>query len=99
MKIEKIQFDDVRYNPGCEAFETLVKIHDGGRTYSYPARVAAPLHAEYGLIVRNLAQAGRQAHDSAKGGTRLVHAVRAKAAGADASQTSLLSRLLGCAAA
>ena len=99
MKIEKIQFDNVRYNPECEAFETLVKIHDGGHTYSYPARVAAPLHAEYGLIVRNLAQAGRKAHKSAKGGTRLAHAARAKAAVADASQISLLSRLLGGAAA
>lgn len=99
MKIEKIQTDNVRYNPAAEAFETLVKIEDRGQTYSYPARVAAPLHAEYGLIVRNLAQAARKAHRSATGGTRLAHAARTRTAAADASQTSLLSRLLGGAAA
>ena len=54
MKIDKIQFDKVRYNPETGAFETLVKIHDAGETFSYPASVTAPLHAEYGLIVRGL---------------------------------------------
>lgn len=99
MKIEKIQFDDVRYNPEIGAFETLVKIHDQGQTFSYPASVAAPLHAEYGLIVRGLSQAARKAHKGASGRTRLHHAGPTKAIVADASQQSLLSRMLGNAAA
>ncbi len=103
MKIEKIRFDNVRYNPEFGAFETLVKIHDRGQTYSYPAQVTAPLHAEVGLIVRSLAQMASKAHKSghkaAKGITRLHHAAPTKSAIADASQKSLLSRLLGHAAA
>ncbi|MEX1234301.1 MAG: hypothetical protein WEB56_04860 [Roseovarius sp.] len=99
MKIEKIQFDNVRYNPEIGAFETLVKIHDHGQTYSYPAQVAAPLHAEYGIIARGLAQAASKAHKGASGKARLHHAEPPKAAMADASHKSLLSRLLGNAAA
>ncbi|WP_113912110.1 hypothetical protein [Roseovarius dicentrarchi] len=103
MKIEKIRFDNVRYNPEFGAFETLVKIHDRGQVYSYPAQVAAPLHAEMGLIVRSLAQTASRAHTakggSAKGATRLHHAAPLKSVVADASQKSLLSRILGTAAA
>jgi hypothetical protein len=91
MKIEKIQFDNVRYNPERGAFETLVKIHDGGQIFSYPAHVVAPLYAEYGLIARGLAQTAGKAHKTARCGTRLHHAPRLKA--------SLLNRLPGNAAA
>ena len=103
MKIEKIRFENVRYNPEFGAFETLVKIHDRGQTYSYPAQVAAPLHAEYGLIARSLAQVASRAHKSgcksARGTTRLHHAAQLGAGLPGASQKSLLSRLLGNAAA
>lgn len=101
MKIEKIQFDNVRYNPEIGAFETLVKIHDQGQTFSYPAHVVAPLHAEFGIIARGLAQAGQNAHKrkDASGTVRLHHATPVKSAVASASQKSLLSRLLGNAAA
>ncbi len=103
MKIEKIRFDNVRYNPEFGAFETLVKIHDRGQTYSYPAQVAAPLHAEPGLILRSLAQDASRVHKSRRGSakdiTRLHHAAPLKAVVADASQKSLLHRLLGNAAA
>lgn len=99
MKIEKIQFDNVHYNPERGAFESLVKIYDDGQSFSYPAEVAAPLHAEYGLIVRGLAQAARKAHRAGRGGIRLHHAAPIKAALAEASRKSMLSRLLGNAAA
>jgi len=99
MKIEKIQFENVRYNPEIGAFETLVRLHDQGQTFSYPASVAAPLHAEYGIIVRGLAQAARKSHKNASGKTRLHHAPSMKAVLAEASQKSLLSRLLGNVAA
>lgn len=99
MKIEQIQFDNVRYNPEHGAFETLVKIHEDGEAFSYPAQVAAPLHAEYGLVARGLAQSARKAHRTAKGGTRLHHAAPVKRAAVDDSQKSLLSRVLGGAAA
>ena len=101
MKIEKIQFENVRYNPEIGAFETLVKIHDRGQTFSYPAQVVAPLHAESGIIARGLAQAGQNAHKrkNASGTVRLHHATRVKSAVTNASQKSLLSRLLGNAAA
>jgi len=61
--------------------------------------VAASLHTEYGIIVRGLAQAARNAHRNAAGKTRLHHAVSFRTAVADASQNSLLTRLLGHAAA
>ena len=103
MKIEKIRFDNVRYNPEFGAFETLVKIHDRGQTYSYPAQVTAPLQAEPALILRSLAKDASRAHKSRRGSakdiTRLHHAAPLKAAMTDASQKSLLHRLLGNAAA
>lgn len=98
MKIEQIQFDNVRYNPEHGAFETLVKIHEDGEAFSYPAQVAAPLHAEYGLVARGLAQSARKAHRAAKG-TRLHHAAPVRTAAVDDSQKSLLIRVLGGAAA
>ncbi len=99
MKIDKIQFENVRYNPEFGAFESLVKIHDQGETFSYPAQVAAPLHAEYAIIVRGLMQAARNTHKKSTGNTRLHHAAPLKVAAVDASQQSLLTRLLGNAAA
>ena len=99
MKVDKIRFDNVRYNPEFGAFEALVKIHDGGEVFSYPARVAAPLHAEYGIIVRGLMQAAKITHKGGDGKMRLHHSAPSKVAAVDASQQSLLTRLLGGAAA
>ena len=62
MQIEKIQFDQVRYNPETGAFEALVKIHEDGITYSYPTQATAPLTAEYDVVVRRLHDAAARAH-------------------------------------
>ncbi len=100
MQIEKIQFEDIRYNPEISAFETLIRIHDGAQGYSYPVHVTAPLHADYGIVTRGLAEAGRRAHRHGKPALRLTHAAQpahAKAPTPPAAQTdgSLLDRLLG----
>ncbi len=70
MKIEKIQFKDIRYNPERAAFEALVTLHDNGQTFTYPAHVNAPLNAEFPLISRGLVQAARRAHRAETGVVR-----------------------------
>lgn len=102
MQIEKIQFEDIRYNPEIGAFETLVRVHDGTRDYSYPVHMTAPLHADYGIVTRGLAEAARRAHRRGKPALRLAHAAQSARADADApaqatAQTggSLLDRLFG----
>ncbi|UXX82025.1 hypothetical protein [Roseovarius pelagicus] len=100
MQIEKIQFDDIRYNPEIGAFETLVRVHDGGQGYSYPVRVAAPLHAEYGLIARGLSEAARRAHRRGNPMLRLAHAAPTPQTDTTVqASNSLLDRLFGARAA
>lgn len=97
MQIEKIQFDNVRYNPERCAFETLVRVHGSGRSFSYPVHVAAPLHAEFGIVARGLSQAARNAHRAASRGMRMEHDV---APLQDTTpETPLLDRLMGQSAA
>lgn len=62
MQIEKIQFDQVRYNPETGAFEALVKIHEDGMTYSYPTQATAPLTADYDVVARRLYDGAARAH-------------------------------------
>ena len=65
MLIEKLGFDDVRYNPELSAFEALVQIREEGEVYSYPVHVLAPLHAEFNVIANGLTdKALRAAHDA-----------------------------------
>nr|WP_309502411.1 hypothetical protein [uncultured Roseovarius sp.] len=96
MQIEKIQFEDIRYNPEVSAFETLVRVHEDGQDYSYPARVTAPLHAEYAIVSRGLAEAARRAHRQGKPELRLAHAAQMPLADTSSySETSILGRLFG----
>lgn len=95
MQIEKIEFDNVHYNPEREAFETLVKVHDKDRQYSYPAHIHAPLNAEFGFVARGLAQVARRAHRAKASGMRLAHATPIAVAPVSAQQKTLLDRLLG----
>jgi len=62
MQIDKIEFDQVRYNPEFSAFETLIRIHDQGRTYTYPTSVKATVYAEFGDIARRLSESAARAH-------------------------------------
>lgn len=80
MKIDRIQFDAVRYTPENGAFETLVRIHDQGQVFSYPAQVVAPIDADFAFVARRLTQAAHRAHKFASGQTRLHHAAPLKAA-------------------
>ncbi|RKF13513.1 hypothetical protein D6850_14545 [Roseovarius spongiae] len=96
MYIEKIQFDNVRYNPETSAFETLVKISDGGQSYAYPVHVTASLYAEFGIIARGLAQKARALHRAHDPGLRLTR--RADPAGTAPRRTargSIIDRLMG----
>lgn len=98
MKIARIQFGDVRYNPERGAFETLVRIYDDGQTYSYPSHVCAPLNAEFRVIARGLSEAARLAHGAKK---PVLRSLRAQSAPlpAPARTMSLFHRLLGNVAA
>ncbi|MEM8776938.1 MAG: hypothetical protein AAGF53_18040 [Pseudomonadota bacterium] len=54
MKVEKIAFEDVRYNPELEGFEASVKVREGFLSFIYPVTVRAPLNAEFETITRSL---------------------------------------------
>lgn len=71
MTLEKLHLDQIRYNPERGAFEALVRIHDGGALYAYPAHVTAPLHADFALIAKGLAQKATAHHKAARPGLRL----------------------------
>ncbi|QYX56916.1 hypothetical protein K1T73_00400 [Roseovarius sp. SCSIO 43702] len=62
MQIEKIEFDQVRYNPEVGAFETLIRVREEGRTYSYPTSVTATLYEEFDVIARRLTERAAKAH-------------------------------------
>jgi hypothetical protein len=99
MQIEQIEFENVRYNPEREAFETLVKVYDGGLQFSYPAHFCAPLHAEFEFVTRGLVQAARAAHNRANPELRMQHATPTGISPITPPQTTLLDRLLGKVAA
>jgi len=71
MQIEKIEFDQVRYNPELSAFETLIRIHDQGRTYTYPTSVKATVFAEFGDITRRLSESAARSHADKYPGLRM----------------------------
>lgn len=62
MRVEKLQFDDVRYNPELGAFEAVVHIDDHGHRYAYPARMMAPLTAGFAHVARGLTASALAAH-------------------------------------
>ena len=62
MRTEKLQLSDIRYNPEAEAFEALVKIHDHGQVFAYPAQLRAPLSADFARIAEGLSERARQSH-------------------------------------
>lgn len=64
MKTEKLQLERIRYNPECEAFEALVRIHDAGVTLSYPVHIFAPLHADFAVVARGLTRKAKVLHQS-----------------------------------
>jgi hypothetical protein len=71
MTIDKLRFDQIRYNPERGAFEALVHVHDDGDLFVYPAHVIAPLHADFSLIAQGLAQRAASRHRTARPGMRL----------------------------
>lgn len=62
MQIEKIEFEQVRYNPETGAFETLIKVYEQGLTYTYPTSVTETLYADFDVIARRLTEAAAKAH-------------------------------------
>lgn len=71
MQIEKVKFDDIRYNPEFSAFEANVLVEEQGKRFFYPVSVKAPLNAEFSVIARGLAQKAAQAHRTPSGNLRL----------------------------
>ena len=68
MLIEKLGFDDVRYNPELSAFEALVQIREEGEIYSYPVHILAPLHADFNVISKGLTDKALRVHRHAPAG-------------------------------
>ncbi len=71
MHIQKIQFDDVRYNPAISAFEASVRIREDGVEITYPVHVCAPLTAEFVIIARRLAEKARKRHNDKADGLHM----------------------------
>ncbi len=62
MRIEKLKFDDIRYNPELCAFEAKVQIDEDGERYVYPVYKMAPLYADFAFVARGLTEKALQAH-------------------------------------
>jgi len=74
MQIEKLKFDDVRYNPEFGAFEANVQVDEKGKRFFYPVSIRAPLNADFSVIARGLARKAAKAHRTPTGGLRLIRA-------------------------
>ena len=66
----KTRIERIRYNLEFSGYEAMVFITDAGDTFSYPSFVAAPLDAEYALVMRQLSNKALSKHRSAKPGLR-----------------------------
>jgi len=94
-----MQLDHIRYNPEICGFEALARFHEAGQVISYPVFIAAPLNADYRLILRGLAQKGHAAHRAPQKGLVMRRPETAAAPVAHGARR-LLERLIGsCAAA
>ena len=54
MSYGKSRIARIRYNLEFSGYEAIVFIQDAGETFSYPSFVAAPLDAEYALVMEQL---------------------------------------------
>lgn len=71
MRTEKLQLSNIRYNPEAEAFEALVRIHDQGEVYAYPAQLRAPLQTDFARVARALTEKAKSAHSAPRTALRL----------------------------
>lgn len=71
MQVEKLALQDIRYNPELGAFEAAVQIRENGESFSYPAHLMAPLHADFELVARGLTQKALSAHRHNDTGLRM----------------------------
>ena len=55
----------IRYNLEFSGYEAIVFIEEAAESFSYPSFVPAPLHAEYGWVMAQLASQARRKHRSA----------------------------------
>ncbi|WP_439111298.1 hypothetical protein [Lentibacter sp.] len=60
----------IRYNLEFSGYEAIVFIQDAQDTFSYPSFIAAPLDADYALVMQQLADKAQRQHRSANPGLR-----------------------------
>lgn len=60
----------IRYNLEFSGYEAIVFIRDAQDTFSYPSFIAAPLDADYALVMRQLSDKAQSKHRSARPGLR-----------------------------
>ncbi|OUS19840.1 hypothetical protein DI396_12755 [Litorivita pollutaquae] len=66
MHTDKLQLDDLRYNPALSAFEANVTLHAEGEDFIYPCQMAAPLDAPFRTIALGLSERARLQHKAAR---------------------------------
>ena len=70
MSYGKSRIARIRYNLEFSGYEAIVFIQDAGETFSYPSFVAAPLDAEYALVMEQLSSKALRKHRSTNPGLR-----------------------------
>jgi hypothetical protein len=70
MSYGKTRIARIRYNLEFSGYEAIVFIQDAGDTFSYPSFVAAPLDAEYALVMKQLSDKALRKHRSKNPGLR-----------------------------
>jgi len=70
MSYGKSRIARIRYNLEFSGYEAIAFIQDAGETFSYPSLVAAPLDAEYALVMEQLSSKALRKHRSTNPGLR-----------------------------
>ncbi|GAA6189729.1 hypothetical protein [Litorivita sp. NS0012-18] len=66
MHTEKLQLNDVRYNPALSAFEANVTLYERGEAYIYPCQMAAPMDAPFRALADGLCERALRQHKAAR---------------------------------
>ena len=71
MIVQKIRYENVRFDPRDAMFETRVTVKDAGFAYVYPVRARLPVHSEYDEVVNILGKNALAMHGSERKHTHL----------------------------
>ncbi len=94
MQHQKLQLENIRYNPEQSAYEARARVYDNGDVFDYPVHVCAPLNAEFSHVTRSLSQKARDAHSAPQGTLRLRRARTIRVKPRPATRTTVADRFI-----